>query len=215
MRLLVILAPAMAKHSPITMSCQPVAYITGATLIEHTLYASSSISVRYYTLPTISCSCDANPRWTGYFSACIILVTDLWPMPETTHSMAEPSALVSSYTVPRASSARKWAVAGAALIFCCVAVVMLHASTRPFVLRSKHQLVPDAGLNGPLNPTSASMRAIAPDVYSATVETTEGSFGIEVTRKWAPHAADRFYNLATNGKSAFLPQHFAVHDCVE
>lgn len=132
-----------------------------------------------------------------------------------THSMAQPTALVSSYSVPRASSARKWALAGATLICCCVAVMMLQASSRPFVLRSKRQLVPDAGLNGPLNPTSASMRAIAPDSYSATVSTTEGSFGIEVTRKWAPHAADRFYNLATNGNLAFLPQHVVAHACFE
>ncbi len=44
------------------------------------------------------------------------------------------------------------------------------------------------------------MRDLAPDIYTATVSTTEGNFGIEVTREWAPHAADRFYNLAKNGR---------------
>jgi hypothetical protein len=112
--------------------------------------------------------------------------------------MAESSALVSSISVQR-SSFRKWAVTGAAFSCLCVAAVLLHSSSHPFSLRSKH-LVPDSGLNGPLNPTSASMRDLAPDIYTATVSTTEGNFGIEVTRKWAPHAADRFYNLAKNGK---------------
>ena len=120
--------------------------------------------------------------------------------------MAEQSALVSSYSVIRTSRARKWTVAGAVLILMCfcLAVTMLRPFAPSFELRSNHQLIPDAGLNGPLNPTSASLRVIAPDSYTATVSTTEGNFGIEVTRKWAPHAADRFYNLAKNGMYLFF-----------
>jgi hypothetical protein len=39
----------------------------------------------------------------------------------------------------------------------------------------------------------------APDVYRAKFETTKGAFVIEVTRKWAPLSADRFYNLVKYG----------------
>lgn len=39
----------------------------------------------------------------------------------------------------------------------------------------------------------------APDVFRARFETTSGPFMVEVTRAWAPHGADRFYELVTNG----------------
>jgi peptidyl-prolyl cis-trans isomerase A (cyclophilin A) len=35
--------------------------------------------------------------------------------------------------------------------------------------------------------------------YRAMVETTAGSFEIEVFRNWSPHGADRFYELALRG----------------
>lgn len=38
-----------------------------------------------------------------------------------------------------------------------------------------------------------------PEVYTATFETTSGDFEIEVTRAWAPIAADRFYQLVNSG----------------
>ena len=118
--------------------------------------------------------------------------------------MAELPALVSPYHVPRASKTRKWLATGLALICLCVACVIIHRNTNSpvYSLRSRHVLVPDSGLNAPLNPTSAAMRAIAPDQYDVTVSTTEGEFSIKVTRNWAPHAADRFYNLASNGGTA-------------
>ncbi len=39
----------------------------------------------------------------------------------------------------------------------------------------------------------------APDQFQARFSTTKGDFVIEVTREWAPHAADRFYNLVKIG----------------
>jgi len=45
----------------------------------------------------------------------------------------------------------------------------------------------------------ASLKAKAPATYRAKFVTTQGDFVIEVTRAWAPHGADRFYNLVKNG----------------
>lgn len=39
----------------------------------------------------------------------------------------------------------------------------------------------------------------APDVYRVRVETSEGPIVIRVERAWAPHGADRFYNLVKLG----------------
>ena len=39
----------------------------------------------------------------------------------------------------------------------------------------------------------------APERYQVTFQTSVGSFRIEVIRTWAPHGADRFYNLVGNG----------------
>jgi peptidyl-prolyl cis-trans isomerase A (cyclophilin A) len=45
----------------------------------------------------------------------------------------------------------------------------------------------------------AALTEQAPAAYRARVETNHGPFVIEVHREWAPHAADRFYNLVKNG----------------
>lgn len=50
-----------------------------------------------------------------------------------------------------------------------------------------------------LNPASEAMNKTAPDSYQARFETSKGDFTIEVHREWAPHGADRFYNLVSNG----------------
>lgn len=47
------------------------------------------------------------------------------------------------------------------------------------------------------DPSQAS--ETAPETYRAKFETTKGDFVIEVTRKWAPRGADRFYNLVKVG----------------
>lgn len=58
---------------------------------------------------------------------------------------------------------------------------------------------PDAAPANPalLDPSLAT--ATAPDVYKVLMETTAGNFVIEVHREWAPHGADRFYNLVEIG----------------
>jgi peptidyl-prolyl cis-trans isomerase A (cyclophilin A) len=45
----------------------------------------------------------------------------------------------------------------------------------------------------------AALNETAPDTYRAKFTTSKGDFVIEVTRAWAPHGADRFYNLVKNG----------------
>jgi peptidyl-prolyl cis-trans isomerase A (cyclophilin A) len=45
----------------------------------------------------------------------------------------------------------------------------------------------------------ATLNEKAPAVYKARFKTTKGDFVIEVNRDWAPHGADRFYNLVKNG----------------
>jgi peptidyl-prolyl cis-trans isomerase A (cyclophilin A) len=41
----------------------------------------------------------------------------------------------------------------------------------------------------------AELRAESPAIYDASFQTTKGVFVVQVTRAWAPHGADRFYNL--------------------
>jgi peptidyl-prolyl cis-trans isomerase A (cyclophilin A) len=45
----------------------------------------------------------------------------------------------------------------------------------------------------------AALNETAPETYRAKFTTSKGDFVIEVTRAWAPHGADRFYNLVKNG----------------
>lgn len=47
------------------------------------------------------------------------------------------------------------------------------------------------------DPTQANLTA--PDTFEGKFETTAGDFVVECTRSWAPHAADRFYNLLKIG----------------
>lgn len=56
---------------------------------------------------------------------------------------------------------------------------------------------PVAGVASLANP--ASLKEKAPEIFRAKFETTRGDFVIEVTSAWAPHGADRFYNLVKNG----------------
>ena len=45
----------------------------------------------------------------------------------------------------------------------------------------------------------AELNETAPETYQARFTTSKGDFVVEVTRAWAPHGADRFYNLVKNG----------------
>jgi peptidyl-prolyl cis-trans isomerase A (cyclophilin A) len=47
------------------------------------------------------------------------------------------------------------------------------------------------------NPASLNERA--PAAYKARFDTSKGTFVVQVHRGWAPHGADRFYNLVKNG----------------
>ena len=49
------------------------------------------------------------------------------------------------------------------------------------------------------DPSNALWTARAPESFRATVETTKGTFVVEVQRDWSPLGADRFYNLARTG----------------
>ena len=50
-----------------------------------------------------------------------------------------------------------------------------------------------------MDPTGAALNEQAPDEFAVRLETSVGSVVIQVTRDWAPHGADRFYNLVRNG----------------
>jgi peptidyl-prolyl cis-trans isomerase A (cyclophilin A) len=47
------------------------------------------------------------------------------------------------------------------------------------------------------NPSALTEQA--PASYKARFDTSKGAFVIQVNRSWAPHGADRFYNLVKNG----------------
>jgi len=50
-----------------------------------------------------------------------------------------------------------------------------------------------------LDPQSPEMQASAPASFRVRFETGGGPFVVEVTRAWAPHGADRLYNLVRHG----------------
>ncbi len=50
-----------------------------------------------------------------------------------------------------------------------------------------------------LAPANAFWSARAPDTVTADVETSKGTFTLELVRAWAPRGVDRFYNLARGG----------------
>ena len=50
-----------------------------------------------------------------------------------------------------------------------------------------------------LDPTRPSWSARAPATVTADIETSIGTFTVELIRDWAPRGVDRFYNLARGG----------------
>ena len=50
-----------------------------------------------------------------------------------------------------------------------------------------------------LNPDAPEMNRRAPERFQVRLETSKGVILIEVQREWAPHGADRFYNLVRAG----------------
>jgi len=66
----------------------------------------------------------------------------------------------------------------------------------------------------------SALKEQAPASYKARFDTSKGVFVVQVTRAWAPHGADRFYNLVKSGfydnvrffrvMSGFMAQ-FGIH----
>jgi peptidyl-prolyl cis-trans isomerase A (cyclophilin A) len=50
-----------------------------------------------------------------------------------------------------------------------------------------------------MNPTHAHWNAKAPDTVTVDVETSRGTFTIQLLREWAPRGVDRFFNLVRAG----------------
>jgi kynurenine formamidase/cyclophilin family peptidyl-prolyl cis-trans isomerase len=50
-----------------------------------------------------------------------------------------------------------------------------------------------------LNPSDPAWSEPAPDSFQVRIETSRGDFTMEVVRAWAPHGADRFYDLVRYG----------------
>jgi cyclophilin family peptidyl-prolyl cis-trans isomerase len=58
---------------------------------------------------------------------------------------------------------------------------------------------PTAAATDPALLTPPALNAKAPGRYDVAFKTTAGDFEVAVTRAWAPHGADRFYNLLKHG----------------
>jgi peptidyl-prolyl cis-trans isomerase A (cyclophilin A) len=56
---------------------------------------------------------------------------------------------------------------------------------------------PPAKKEEPRRPTISNEQA--PETFRVDLDTSKGPVSIEVTRAWAPHGADRFYNLVKSG----------------
>ena len=70
--------------------------------------------------------------------------------------------------------------------------------TLALILAAVSLLMGQAGSNAALkNP--AGLKEAAPATYKVNFDTSAGTFVVEVHRDWAPHGADRFYNLVKNG----------------
>jgi len=54
-------------------------------------------------------------------------------------------------------------------------------------------------LTRPLDPAAPQLNRTAPAKYVVDLETGKGNITIEIRRHWAPHGADRFFNLVEAG----------------
>jgi cyclophilin family peptidyl-prolyl cis-trans isomerase len=59
----------------------------------------------------------------------------------------------------------------------------------------------ESGIRGPilLHPEAPELNRQAPERFRVRLETSKGPVVLEVQRDWAPHGADRFYNLVRHG----------------
>ncbi|MFB3853752.1 MAG: peptidylprolyl isomerase [Vicinamibacterales bacterium] len=79
---------------------------------------------------------------------------------------------------------------------CGVGLHARQASTSPVRPLARAVQEPRPSL---LRPDSPEMNRRAPDRFRVRLDTTAGTIIIDVHRTWAPHGADRFYNLVSAG----------------
>lgn len=74
-----------------------------------------------------------------------------------------------------------------------------NAATQTGLVGSGNSVQAESGQDHPglLDPSKANEKS--PDNFLAKFHTTQGDFTIEVTRRWAPNGADRFYNMIRVG----------------
>jgi peptidyl-prolyl cis-trans isomerase A (cyclophilin A) len=65
----------------------------------------------------------------------------------------------------------------------------LGCTARPTAVEPAHRPAPD----------SPEMNRIAPEQFGVSLDTSKGVILLEIDRDWAPHGADRFYNLVRAG----------------
>ena len=75
-------------------------------------------------------------------------------------------------------------------------VIGVCAFAAPFAANAQSAAEKRAAL---LDPTRPFWSVHAPATVTADVETSRGTFTLELIREWAPRGADRFYNLARAG----------------
>jgi peptidyl-prolyl cis-trans isomerase A (cyclophilin A) len=73
------------------------------------------------------------------------------------------------------------------------------SSSQPQNTVKARSAMPSHAATDPALMHPASLKEKAPDVYDVRFKTTKGDFVMEVTRAWAPLAADRFYSLVKHG----------------
>lgn len=87
-----------------------------------------------------------------------------------------------------------------AILGFALSLLVLFAVMAPVAAAGEAESKETAGVDPALlDPKSPEMSAKAPEVFKVKFETTKGDFVVEVHRDWAPHGADRFYNLVRHG----------------
>lgn len=85
-----------------------------------------------------------------------------------------------------------------ALLFACAVMAQTKSGTTgKSTSKANHKATSKAPARNLLNPST--LNRVAPAVFRAKLTTTKGDIVIQVTRAWAPHGADRFYNLVRGG----------------
>ena len=80
-----------------------------------------------------------------------------------------------------------------------LALLLLTACDAPAPPAPTAPPAPAASADPLLDPNHPEMRKAAPASYKVVLQTDVGGILLEITREWAPLAADRFYNLVRHG----------------